>query len=315
MSTSVTFDVPQSIGDDLLTPEEQVEEQAGDTETGPEPEPDPTESAAVVEYSDESSDLLARIWNAEQECRRREARVEMLKEEVKEAKAQLEQSVINLRELCSEQASCGRPQAISAVNHIVEPADAQSSQPAPAVDANGSAWRETPLASILEGIKGLGTKKQEALAELCPTLGAFEDLRATVGRDAAELHELLPRGIGREMASAIEERLLDWISNNTKAGDSDQSIIKNRANELNDGSENCLDFKHPEGNQWYESGWNAHGRQVSLQECPYIPGPEQDDWIRGWLAAQTVENYDQATGEPEEKPQTKELMGISLDDL
>lgn len=46
---------------------------------------------------------------------------------------------------------------------------------------------------------------------------------------------------------------------------------------------------------YHESGRDAFVRGVLLAECPWRAGPEQDDWIRGWLQA-ARERDEQAAG-------------------
>lgn len=346
MST-VTFDAPQSIGDEVIGEETEVFEEATastdelvstEAESNSEPiaapapqdepavavaQPAVTPQSTVVESPErsESDDILDQIWNAEQECRRKEAHLELLKEQIKEAKASLEQSVIRLRELCSENV---QPRVTStptrqdttkppAPTATVEPMGESIVGMPPAAAAEqlaDNAWREVPLTELLkEPIKGLGPKKSESLVDLCPTMGAFDDLRNQASRDFKPFHELLPDRFGIDTASAVEERFLNWITahaSGTKSTGTETVSVLKRATEINTGDTNCLDFKHPEGKQWHDSGWNAYSRDVKLEECPYIPGPEQDDWIRGWLGHELMDRYDknhQADEQAESKPE------------
>lgn len=292
--------------------------------------------------SDEEADLLDEILEASMECRKLEAVVELKKEEVKEAKSQLEQAVIRLRNVCSEigtvRGMCRRRstlkqsrQEVSQVVHqTVSDSSASGVAIAPettsAADQPAESWRAVPMATILEEkIKGFGAKKKEALIDLCPTLGDFEELRRRVGKDAAELHELLPDGIGLETASVIEERHLDWIAKNYQESgvQSEATSICERARQINDGSNACLDARHHEGPNWHESGWTAYGKDCPLEECPYIPGPEQDDWIRGWLSHQlndrqkieSTSSQDSVTPKESEEVSQVASMPVGLDDL
>lgn len=292
--------------------------------------------------TDEEVDLLDEILAASMECRKLEAVVELKKEEVKEAKSQLEQAVIRLRNVCSEigtvrgmcrrrVASTQSHQDVSQVVHQTAADSPESSVTAdtpPTREAEQSvcSWRSVPMARILEEkIKGFGAKKKEAMIDLCPTLGDFEELRKRVGKDAAELHEMLPDGIGLETASVIEERHLDWIAKNYQESEvqSEATNIRDRAKQINDGSNACLDARHHEGPNWHESGWTAYGKDCPLEECPYIPGPEQDDWIRGWLSHQLNDSeateidssQDSMTPEKAEEAAQVAPMPVGLDDL
>jgi|GEM_PF-3728118 len=71
-----------------------------------------------------------------------------------------------------------------------------------------------------------------------------------------------------------------------------QEFICARAVLIDDGKENCLATKHPKGSQFWDSGYAALGRGEKVSECPYVAGPEMDDWIRGWLAHGAVEKYE-----------------------
>lgn len=66
--------------------------------------------------------------------------------------------------------------------------------------------------------------------------------------------------------------------------------IRERAEILNDGSQNCLAVKASE--PAHESGAAAFKGGKRLEECPYDPGAEQDDWLRGFLGAELLERYE-----------------------
>lgn len=354
MASMVEFDAPETLESTAVVTSEieagevesvtvaEVDSQGVDEDLETEEKTQPEEVKQVAaddsededERTDEEIDLLDEILDASNECRKLEAVVELRKEEVKEAKSQLEQAVIRLRNVCSEIGtvrwmSRRRPKVavekpVDIATEVGEPSNGDPSQ-APSESAADS-WRSVSLATILEEkIKGFGTKKKDALLELCPTLGDFEDLRKRVGRDAAELHELLSDGIGLETASVIEERHLEWIAKNCQGASvqSEAGNITERAKQLFNGSDSCLDAKHPEGRNWHESGWTAFGSNFSLTDCPYIPGPEQDDWLRGWLAHQLADRIpDDDSNENQEvveQPPVVEVVEqaekVLLDDL
>jgi len=62
-----------------------------------------------------------------------------------------------------------------------------------------------------------------------------------------------------------------------------------RAVELDDSANPAdltnLDPKHPDGAGYWQSGVDAYNQDAQVSECPYVAGPEADDWIRGWLSA------------------------------
>lgn len=85
---------------------------------------------------------------------------------------------------------------------------------------------------------------------------------------------------------------------------------------VNTGEANCLDRKHPDGDAYWSSGYEAYGRQFELLDCPYVPGPEREDWVRGYLAAKTVDQYEPAAaaaGAAEIKSDDSQL--VTLDEL
>lgn len=372
MST-VIFDAPQSVGDELMgneaeleleavastaddlyaTPADAEEELVGfgivpssvmlPTTTGEpvatevsgdplqvvsQPLMQPVRETSVDHYESERSneaDLLDQIWNAERDCRKAEARVELLKEELKEAKSQYEQAVIRLREIISDSSGHDAARTTKVIvtpvagfwDKIEVPASAcgettpasDETKPAEPETTAPLAWRAVPLSELFrEPIKGLGAKKQEAMIDLCPTLGALEDLRATVGQAASQFHELLPKGIGLETASTIEERLLDWIARNPKAcedGPIPEPTLQTRADQLCDDPAGFI-HRHHGGNGYWQSGFDSFHAGATLDECPWTAGVEQDDWLRGWLRAQGDCAEEKAEGEPASEMMTLE---------
>jgi hypothetical protein len=175
------------------------------------------------------------------------------------------------------------------------------------------AWRAVPLAEL-----GLRPKIEEKLIEHgIHTVGQLEDVRADYPAGGPGW----PKGIGGAKVAEIEKALVSWrtkwyaehmeaieplpepaglTSPTTPAGiaahdpsakaearDSKKGI-KARAKELNDGSANCLDSKLTDDVYWV-SGQEAHKHGWKLTDCSYVPGVEQDDWLRGWLAAELLE--------------------------
>jgi hypothetical protein len=65
--------------------------------------------------------------------------------------------------------------------------------------------------------------------------------------------------------------------------------IARRAEELDTGEANCFDPVHAGGAEYWEQGGDAFRRDIHLEVCPYDSGVEQDDWLRGWMAAELIE--------------------------
>lgn len=101
------------------------------------------------------------------------------------------------------------------------------------------------------------------------------------------------------------------------SAEAQQAFIIDRAAAINNGEENCLARKHPDTEKFYDAGYCSYseevdGEKTKLTDCVYVPGVEQDDWIRGFLAAQKVDQY-----EPGEavKPVVAETLATDLYDL
>jgi hypothetical protein len=65
--------------------------------------------------------------------------------------------------------------------------------------------------------------------------------------------------------------------------------LVHRAEQLDVGTENCLNPQHPGGPEFWEQGAAAFRQDVRLEDCPLDPGAEQDDWLRGWMATELIE--------------------------
>ena len=78
--------------------------------------------------------------------------------------------------------------------------------------ASGGSWRDTPTAKLLEGIKGMGAKKLEAICEIAPTAGKLESLRGEASMEHKAFKEVLPKGCGEALADEIENRLVDHVA-------------------------------------------------------------------------------------------------------
>ena len=163
------------------------------------------------------------------------------------------------------------------------------------------AWRSVHIAEL-----NLKPKLQERLEEAgCDTIGRLEDLRGEISQG----REKWPKGIGKAKITEIEDALEAWFRKNRDAAVFAEAQAKAattaletladfterseeiaefdpcaRAVELDDDIEN-LDPRHPEGVGFWESGFQAYNQNAQVSECPYVAGPEADDWIRGWLSA------------------------------
>jgi hypothetical protein len=90
---------------------------------------------------------------------------------------------------------------------------APAGQAADAEDpTSGGSWRDTPTAKLLEGLKGLGAKKLEAIIEVAPTAGKLEALRGEASMACKPFKDVLPKGCGETLADEIENRLVDHVA-------------------------------------------------------------------------------------------------------
>ncbi len=68
-----------------------------------------------------------------------------------------------------------------------------------------------------------------------------------------------------------------------------------------------------ENQSYWQSGQEARGKGLKLTDCPMVPGPEQDDWVRGFLYAENADIGDEQ--ETSEGETTKPGQPVDLDDL
>jgi hypothetical protein len=111
-----------------------------------------------LEADQDDDDFRARIWNAEQDCRRRELQVEICKDDLKAAKAEYDAAVERLRKIANE----------GSQPSLFDPPKKAKNDPEPMPEPS-QAWRDRPFMGWLEtksGIKGLGVKKKDALYEI-----------------------------------------------------------------------------------------------------------------------------------------------------
>jgi len=259
-------------------------------------------TVVAVERS-ESDCILDRIWNAELIVRSKETTVEELKEELKEAKAEYDGAVKALRKLAQAKNE-SRP-LFGGIGDGGGAVAVATPQPVESpIEPTSTEWRSEPIGTLLHPpIAGMGAKKVELLEDTVPTLGDFEDLRAKVGRDADTLAKLLPKGFGQKMVDELEERQLEYLAKIQKGDDqpveSDQEPITNstdpelneeerqllkRLAELDPGTEeDWTQWKHD--SDCWQGGFDAGNAGEEVGVCIYTAGEKQDDWLRGWAAA------------------------------
>lgn len=196
MSSDLTQEVGQAFETAGLmapTPESESFEEAFDGE--------PSEATeATGEDDNGETDFRARIWNAETECRKKELMVELAKEDLKEAKAAYDDAVDRLRKLARE---ATQPTLFSLSSK-------PTGEPQQAVDES---WKEREICQWIDELEidGFGETKREALKDLVETFGDFDCIRAEARKTHVHLSELMPKGIGKGLADAIEEAYLKEV--------------------------------------------------------------------------------------------------------
>jgi hypothetical protein len=209
----------EDVVDDLAN--DSAEEQSVAESDEPQPSDAPEDEQPADNDADAKQDVLNQIWNAEMRCRGKEAIIEDLKEQLKEAKAQYERSINELRKLASDGISPlplfdtqknSNPQA---ADHAEEPVD--------------DSWRLRPFSELFNEveIKGLGNMKRDAFCDAISTFGDFEDLRTAASKDGCHISHLLPTGFGNAIADQIEEAYLTAITApqpNDAGGDDAESV-------------------------------------------------------------------------------------------
>ena len=204
-------------------------------------------------------------------------------------------------------------------------------------------WRSVRLSEL-----NFKPKLQERLEEAgVDTIGRLEDLRAEISQG----REKWPKGIGKAKITEIEDAVINWLSKNrdaqilaqakastlveaqhpveneqpaaTMSEENGEESIEQRAKAIQAAGTAGLapvtctidDSKGP-----YASGVEAQDKGWSLTDCPYVPGPEQDDWLRGWLASQSTDGllHPEEIHGPSDSPAedaSHQVKEPSLDDL
>ena len=170
---------------------------------------------AELEDESESDDFRTNIWNAEMRCRGKEAIVEDLKEQLKFAKADYEDSVSALRKL----ATWGNKPKVEPVRNadpeLTGTHPESNPNPTGTQPEHDESWRESSFVELLKTaeISGMGDKKLEALCDICKTFGDFQDLRTKASLEGVHLKEVLPTGFGEKITDQIEEAYFAAIKN------------------------------------------------------------------------------------------------------
>jgi hypothetical protein len=185
-------------------------------------------------------------------------------------------------------------------------ADILSTQAAtPAHQPNtDTSWQSVPTRDIASGIKGLGKKKLEALCDKFPTMGDIEAARAQASLAGEPFASLLPKGIGEGTADALENAMLDWLTENRdgmdvsktnkEAGEDAEAAAEmaqkqSRMEELEvefDGASPSALKAAAKIKPVFDDGRKARMNGEGLSACGWMPGDEQDAWLLGYMAGE-----------------------------
>ncbi len=177
---------------------------------------EPAQEQPEEDDADSEHDLLIEIWNAEMRCRGKEAVVEDLKEQLKDAKSEYEDSVVALRKLCSR---ASQPMPLFDKPKAAEQQQEESKDNEPEyedVPDDHQSWMDLSFADFLDKaqIEGMGPSKRDALLDMVKTFGEFQDLRVKASLDGIPLREALPKGFGEAITDRLEEAFLNAIPSN-----------------------------------------------------------------------------------------------------
>ena len=303
------------------------------------------------ENENAAEDLLREIFNAELIVRNHETIVSEIKDQLRAAKEELEGAILDLRSLAQDNAESrplfGKPAAVQEPKTTAEP-EPVGNDDSGDVDSVGD-WATEPIKVLLHPpIKGMGKAKVDLLIDSVPTLGDFENLRSKVGRDAATLPQLLPKGLGQSIVDELENRQIEFIAkfqtqpvqpaeteateNNSAesttggtTADEEQKLLSRLKELETDESGEWMDVRIDK--EVWGAGFEAGNAGEEIGECIYLAGTDQDDWLRGWVSANsewteedesedddgTAENESEATATTTEEPKISTLA--ELEDL
>lgn len=345
--------------------EQELASRVSEAASEPESEPAKPEEPAVDEKAEREKRIQEELFSllddmqlARDEFEEMSDRIDTLKEEMKEARASKELAAQRLVRLTAKIREVRSGKSLKKKKPLVveceaddETEEATAAPEATAAEVNDDSWRLIPTATLLEPpIERFGAKKAEALLEAVPTLGDFVDLQCRVGKDAATLRELLPKGIGEAAADILEERLLNATRDFYAQADEGQVIQEGEATgEVAEEVEEITEEVNEDPeiykrkidalvdsfvDNWYDDepaatdaereqeGYQAYQGGNDPEACPWGTGSqEQRDWAIGWTRAymeseEAASKAEQeATPEPATASATAEKPAISVDDL
>jgi hypothetical protein len=292
-----------------------------ESETEPLPPPEEVISDGVEEFEEscqriehEISDLTIERADLADRAKKIKKRIDCLAEELSDLRKDGPQPI--KRRMAAAAAATGRS----------DNADSAGFAAAPAL--SNDTWRSASIGHL-----NLKPNVHEKLIEDgIETIGQLEDRRAEISQGKAKW----PKGLGEAKITEIEDAVVAWLTKNRDGAafnsaslpaapeataanwdeltDAQRSVaLSTRAGQLNTGEQNSLDSKHPDGDKFWNSGYGASNAGGEISDCAYLPGPEQDDWIRGFLACELTTRWE--AEESSEVPDSESAVTCSVDDL
>ena len=270
-------------------------------------------------------DVMAKLAECNRNIKASEEVIEDYKASIKEEKDLLKGEQIRLQRLASELADIieGRPLPKNPHAKKEEVKKSNNQQASESSDDQDEyAWRDKPTDELLQGVKGMGDKKVEAIMELAPTAGHLEDLRGEASKAHMSFKEKLPKGFGQSLSDAIEDKLIQLVASCAKSAE--QQAAEERVNAEADGEtlnfdktvieirerleierskdgvtqndfipEDLSDRSDP-----FVDGWHSFNEKIPLEKVSGILN-EKDwtnpndvkSWLTGYLTSQMVVNW------------------------
>lgn len=249
-------------------------------------------------------DLLGQLAEAERECQRLEGQYSVYKNEIKDLKEELKVAEMRVRKVSCEILDMLDGRDLPTKPELPAAADATSMD-----EPEDNGWRLLSTQELLSGIKGIGSKKIDALIAVAPTVGDLEDLRGEASKSHQSFREVLPDGFGQKAADAIEDRLIDHIAKfgsamkvEPRVESVDLEWIEKTRAQLAEEAKETLDFgadrssfaPNQDDEQTFIDGFDAYRNKRPITEAPSKEADPIGEWIRGWIYAEIHENWKDA---------------------
>lgn len=141
------------------------------------------------------------------EIEKLDEKIEVLREERSDLSSKQSDVMQQIR-MFEEAASA--PDEVSEVDGV---SIAEPRRPLPDIDFKR--WEDAPITELgLSDIEGLGRAKRQKLLEAIPTIGKLVEYCKQASIRCMPLCEVLPKGVGKNTADAIEEKMLNWLDKN-----------------------------------------------------------------------------------------------------